>query len=66
MDLVFISISLYLLVGAFNLFTFKVIIDIYVPIGVFLIVIIQFLIPIELTCLIFQPPVSEIFMNPIL
>ena len=30
--------SLYLLVGAFNLFTFKVIIDIYVPIAIFLIV----------------------------
>ena len=30
--------SLYLLVGAFNPFTFKVIIDIYVPIAIFLIV----------------------------
>ena len=43
MDLVFISISLYLLVGAFNLFTFKVIIDIYVPIGIFLILLGLFL-----------------------
>ena len=32
------SASLCLLVGAFNLFTFKVIIDIYVPIAIFLIV----------------------------
>ena len=32
------SFSLYLLVGAFNLFTFKVIIDACVPIGIFLIV----------------------------
>ena len=32
------SVSLYFLVGAFNLFTFKVIIDAYVPIGIFLIV----------------------------
>ena len=32
------SVSLYLLVGAFNPFTFKVIIDTYVPIGIFLIV----------------------------
>ena len=32
------SASLYLLVGAFNPFTFKVIIDIYVPIAIFLIV----------------------------
>ena len=34
----FHSISLYLLVGAFNPFIFKVIIDAYVPIGIFLIV----------------------------
>ena len=34
----FHSVSLYLLVGAFNPFTFKVIIDIYVPTGIFLIV----------------------------
>ena len=32
------SASLYLLVGAFNPFTFKVIIDIFVPIAIFLIV----------------------------
>ena len=32
------SASLCLLVGAFNPFTFKIIIDIYVPIGIFLIV----------------------------
>ena len=32
------SASLHLLVGAFNLFTFKVIIDIYVPLTIFLIV----------------------------
>ena len=31
-------VSLYLLVGVFNLFTFKVIIDAYVPIGIFLVV----------------------------
>ena len=37
MGLVFVSIQ-YLLVGAFNPFTFKVIIDIYVPIGLLLIV----------------------------
>ena len=36
MGLVFVSIQpLCLLVGAFNLFTFKVIIDIYVPIAIF-------------------------------
>jgi len=34
----FHSASLCLLVGAFNPFTFKVIIDIYVPIAIFLIV----------------------------
>ena len=33
-----LSVSQYLLVGAFNPFTFKVIIDTYVPIGIFLIV----------------------------
>ena len=32
------SVSLYLLVGAFNPLTFKVIIDTYVPIGIFLII----------------------------
>ena len=32
------SASLYLLVGAFNPFTFEVIIDIYVPVAIFLIV----------------------------
>ena len=37
------SVSLCLLVGAFNPFTFKVIIDIYVPIGIFLIVLGLFL-----------------------
>ena len=31
------SVSLYLLVGAFNPFIFRVIIDTYVPIGIFLI-----------------------------
>ena len=39
MGLVFVSIQpVYVLVGAFNPFTFKVIIDIYVPIAIFLIV----------------------------
>ena len=33
------SVSLCLLIGAFNPFTFKVIIDIYVPIAIFLIVV---------------------------
>ena len=42
MGLVFVSIQ-YLLVGAFNPFTFKVIIDIYVSIGIFLIVLGLFL-----------------------
>ena len=37
------SVSLYLLVGVFNPFTFKVIIDIYVPIGILLIVLGLFL-----------------------
>ena len=38
-DLVFVPIQpVCLLVGAFNPFTFKVIIDIYVPISIFLIV----------------------------
>ena len=37
------SVSLYLLVGAFNSFTFKVIIDAYDPIGIFLIVWVSFL-----------------------
>ena len=37
------SVILYLLVGAFNPFAFKVIIDIYVPIGIFLIVLGLFL-----------------------
>ena len=32
------SVSLYILVGAFNMLTFKVIIDAYIPIGIFLIV----------------------------
>ena len=37
------SVSLYLLVGVFNPFTFKVIIDTYVPTGIFLIVLGLFL-----------------------
>ena len=37
------SVRLYFLVGAFNSFTFKVIIDIYDPIGIFLIVLGLFL-----------------------
>ena len=32
------SVSLYLLIGAFDPFTFKVIIDIYIPVDIFLIV----------------------------
>ena len=45
MSLVFVSIqsSLYLLVGALNPFPFKVIIDTYVPINIFLIVLDLFL-----------------------
>ena len=37
------SVNLYLLVGAFNPFTFEVIIDAYGPIGIFLIVLGLFL-----------------------
>ena len=37
------SVRLYLLVGAFNPFTFKVIIDTYVPIGIFFIILSLFL-----------------------
>ena len=43
MGLVFVSIQSVTLVDAFNPFTFKVIIDIYVPIGIFLIVFYLFL-----------------------
>ena len=46
------SVNLYLLVGAFNLFTFKVIIDLYVLIGIFLIVLYLFFVGLSfLSCL---------------
>ena len=45
------SVSLYLLAAAFNLFTFKVIIDTQVPIGIFLIVLGLFLQVFSFSCI---------------